>query len=315
MNKRLNNRLNILITGGAGFIGTHLYNQLKENHNVTRIDNFKTSYRIPDVIDMDLGNLEDTQLEFIEGILSCTDVVYHFASSIGVDLIHNDPKGTLMNSFNINNNLFPLFEKYQPKVIYASSSEVYGSRNTPMKESDDLIIGSPSDSMRWGYASQKLMSEFLIKSYSFPHTIVRFFNVTGVNQRANYGMVLPRFVESATSDEPLHVYGNGEQIRSFCDVRDAVNVLELLITEMEGEILNIGNPKNTISMISLATMTTDLSSSKSDVVMNRDERKGEEIHIRVPDCTKMNTIYTPIYTLKDIIDSMLEAETKTKETI
>jgi len=295
--------MNILITGGAGFIGTHLYQHLKDKHNIKRIDNFKTSLKTKGVIPMDLSNLSREEISFIEDVLKETDVVFHFASSIGVDLIEKDPKGTLLNSFNINNNLFPLFEKYKPKVIYASSSEVYGSRDTPMKETDDLIIGSPQNSMRWGYATQKLMSEFLIKSYSFPYTIVRFFNVTGKGQRGDYGMVLPRFIQSSKKGGVLTVYGDGEQKRSFCDVRDAVNVLELLLTEMDGEILNIGNDQNITTIKELSTKIV-ITTGKGNVVLKPTERPVD-IQNRVPNIDKMKTIYTPKYSIEDIIKSML----------
>lgn len=300
--------MNILITGGAGFIGTHLYNHLKDEHNVTRIDNFKTSEEVKDVIDMDLSNLSEHEEVVLDYLVSMSDVVYHFASSIGVALINSDPSGTLMNSFKINNTLFPMFDKHKPKVIYASSSEVYGSSSTPMKESDNLVIGSPQESMRWGYASQKLMSEFLIKSYSFPHTIVRFFNVTGSGQSYKYGMVLPQFINRAIQGKKIEVFGSGEQIRSFCDVRDAVNVLELLITEMNGEILNIGNDDNTFTMTELAKAVKRLSKTDSQIVKEESKRKGYEIETRIPNIDKMKTIYTPRYTLGDIIESMLQTE-------
>jgi len=298
-------KLNIIITGGAGFIGTHLYNQLKETHNVYRIDNFKTSNEenTKDVYNIDLGDLTDNVM--IETIVAKADIVYHFASSIGVDLIGENPNETLQNSFNINNNLFPLFEKHQPKVIYASTSEVYGSSDTPMKETDMLTIGAP-DQMRWGYACQKLMSEFLIKTYTFPFTVVRFFNVTGPGQLPNYGMVLPRFVMAAKTQEDIEVYGSGEQVRSFCDIRDAVNVLELLITEMNGEILNIGNDNNTITMNELASLVGKVSGDFHRIVSIPDARTNAEITSRIPDISKMRTIYEPKYGLEKLIMSMFE---------
>lgn len=301
--------MNILITGGAGFIGRALAEQLREsNHDVRCIDNFKTSVVIEDVWEIDLSNPTASDSRLITDLVAWSDIVYHFASSIGVDLVTNDPKGTLKNSFDINNVMFPYFEQFKPKVIFASTSEVYGSRSVPMKETDDLIIGSP-DTMRWGYACNKLMSEFLIKAHDFPYTIVRFFNVTGKGQLPNYGMVLPRFIEATKDDtNPLEVYGDGRQIRSFCDIRDAVNVLELLITEMTGEILNIGNDSNNTSILQLAEDVIDISGANNNIDMiPYDERFSEdhgEINIRIPNIDKMKTIYIPRYSLRDIIESM-----------
>jgi len=296
-------KLNILITGGAGFIGTHLYNQLIKNHNVKRIDNFKTSKETSEVVKMDLGNLSDFDAYLLEDTLSKTDIVYHFASSIGVDLISENPNETLQNSFNINNNLFPLFEKYQPKVIYASTSEVYGSRDGVMNEDDDLIIGAPTQ-MRWGYATQKLMSEFLIKTYTFPYTIARFFNVSGPGQLPDYGMVLPKFIEAAKTEQFLQLYNNGKPVRSFCDIRDAVNVLELLIDEMDGEILNIGNDHNTVYIKDLAERVIKISGAKTNIDYIAG-RENSEIDYRVPCVEKMKTIYKPKYSLDELIESML----------
>lgn len=297
-------KLNILITGGAGFIGTHLYNQLKDRHNVKRIDNFKTSRRsddTSDVIDMNLAFMSKNDIQKIESLLQSVDVVYHFASSIGVDLVENDPGGTLINSMNINNNLFPLFEKAQCKVIYASTSEVYGSRDTPMNEEDDLIISSPNN-MRGSYACQKLMSEFLIKSYNFDYTIVRFFNVVGPGQLGNYGMVVPRFIDQALNHEELELFGDGKQVRTYCDIRDAVNVLELLLTDMNNEILNIGS-NNIHTTGELAEKIVSITGTTSPIVFY-DPRKNE-IQYRVPDISKMKSIYEPKYTLDDIIRSMI----------
>jgi len=295
--------MKILITGGSGFIGTHLYNQLHKEHTVYRIDNFKTSKKVDGVIPMDLSDLSEAQILWLRRLLVDIDVVYHFASSIGVDLIGEEPKETLQNSFKINNTMFPLFEEAQCKVIYASTSEVYGSSEKPMSERDKLVIGAPTQ-MRWGYACQKLMSEFLIKTYTFPYTVVRFFNVTGRGQLPTYGMVLPRFVEaSKNAKNALQVYGDGSQVRSFCDVRDAVNVLEILLTEMNGEILNIG-ADNVIDMLQLAEMVIELSPVFADIEMIPEARTNAEINTRIPDISKMKTIYTPKYSLQNIIESM-----------
>ncbi len=301
--------MNILITGGAGFIGLNLYKQLKERgHEVTIIDNYSTSNKIDavtnkDVYKLDLSN--EKKLPLIDMLVKSADIVYHFASSIGVAYIDKNPSSTLQNSFSINNILFPLFEKYQPKVIYASTSEVYGSKSTPAKETDDLVIGCPTTA-RWGYACSKLMSEFLIKSYTFNYTIVRFFNVTGKGQLPNYGMVMPKFVNAAMKNEDITIYGDGQQIRSFCDIRDAVNVLERLLTEQEDEILNIG-ALNITTIMSLAHQVIQETNSSSKIILKpfEDEFKNsKDIDFRIPDLSKQREFYKTQYDIADIIRSM-----------
>jgi len=187
----------IVITGGTGFIGTHLAKMHKKlGDMVVVIDNLSTStydekHPADTFVSFDLSSKSD--MYKLDTVFKEADIVYHLAGSVGVKYVDNDPKDTLRNSFSINNNLFPLFEKYNSRVIFASTSEVYGDADQA-RESDTLKIGSP-DTLRWGYACGKLMSEFLLKTYNFPSTIVRFFNVTGPGQKSDFGMVLPTFIE------------------------------------------------------------------------------------------------------------------------
>lgn len=309
--------MNILITGGLGFIGTNLVTHLLKNpdNHITLIDDLSTSVRENpvgwdnnriDIHIMDLGEEKTENFMKLRKILAETDVCYHLAGSVGVKYIDKDPSGTLQNSFNINNVLFPLFEEFKTKVVYASTSEVYGNTKEA-KETDTLSIGSP-DTMRWGYACAKLMSEFLLKSYTFPSVIVRFFNVTGKTQQSEHGMVLPNFIKNAKNKEPLIIYGDGNQYRTFCDIRDAVEMLELLGTDdiHNGEIYNIGNSNNLYTINELAARV--LIQYEGSVEYRKYEQDFSkdfgEIYERRPNTDKINKYYQCKYTLNDIIRSM-----------
>ena len=222
--------------------------------------------------------------------------------------IDNDPRGTLRNTFNINNNMFPLFEKYNSRVIFASTSEVYGDTNDA-RETDTLKIGSP-DTLRWGYACSKLMSEFILRTYDFPSTIVRFFNVTGAGQLSTHGMVLPTFIERANQNIDIIVHGDGNQTRTFCDVRDAVQMIKTLTTDQHiGEIYNVGNPNNVLSVRELAELVINLSKSKSKIIYRQYEkcfsREFGEIYTRRPNIDKISKHCKPEHSIEDIIISML----------
>lgn len=307
--------MKVLITGANGFIGSHLASYfLKQGHKVVGIDNFSTSKQNKEHNDnMQMYNIDlSAYTPLIEQLIQECDVIYHFAASIGVKYFDTDPRMALQNSFNINNVLFPLFEKYNKKVIFSSTSEVYGDRKTgKMKETDSLEIGCP-DVLRWGYASQKLTSEFMLKSYTNPSVIVRFFNVTGKGQLPDYGMVLPRFIDKALKGEPLTVYGEGTSVRSFSDIRDIVPVLyHLSITnKYNNEIMNLGSEDNEINMKELAELVIEVTGSKSSIDYIPFEKEFTknfgEIYRRVPDVTKMKQIYTPRYDLEDIIRSFYE---------
>lgn len=303
---------NVIITGGGGFIGSHLVDMyVRDQCNVTVIDNFSTGEHFVEgrnktLLSCDLSTSQN--MSEVERALESADIVLHMAGSVGVKYIDNDPRGTLRNSFNINNNMFPLFEKYNNRVIFASTSEVYGETNEA-HETDTLKIGSP-DTLRWGYACGKLMSEFLLRTYNFPSTIVRFFNVTGHGQLSAYGMVLPTFVERAQQNVDIVVHGDGNQTRTFCDVRDAIQMIKLLTADQHtGEIYNIGNPANTLTIRELAELVINLSASSSRVVYKQYEdcfsHEFGEIYKRKPNIDKVSKYFKPIHTIENIINSML----------
>jgi len=281
--------MTICITGGEGFIGSSLKKQLEKNHKVFTID----IHGKPD-INEDLSK-DELSTETIH-LLSHCDILYHLASGIGVEYVEEN-KDSFLKSNKINENILKYINT-KTKIIFASTSEVYGSDSKLFKEDDNLNILSPSKGIRGSYATQKILGEFMFMNSGNPFTIVRFFNVIGKDQNPDIGMVYPRFLNAAKNNEDLTIFGNGLGFRSYCSIKDAVNVLELLITEMNNEILNIGacNPFTTES---LARTIIEVLESSSKIVFK--EARKEEIDIRRPDLTKMYSIYKPKYSLKDII--------------
>jgi len=296
-----------LILGGLGFIGSNLAHRLLDNeeNTVTIID--PASNWEFDRIDMnDYLRLwilnERIQNVNMDYMLERHDIVYHFASSVGVSEIDNNPQAALFNNIEMMNILIPVFERHQKKVIFASTSEIYGEG--PFHEQANASIGPP-DTLRWGYAASKLITEFMIQASTFPFLIVRFFNVTGPGQEK---MVLPTFINAAVNDEDIIVHGNGAQIRSFCHINDALNALEL-IEDFDNETFNIGNDEQPISMADLAFRVKVRLGSNSDINLVRYEDVFSdhhgEIFNRVPVLDKIKELgYVPIYGLNEIINDM-----------
>ena len=294
-----------LLLGGAGFIGTHLSKKLIAlGNDVTIVDNLTTSVRPNYDVKFIEANIQ--QLDNLESLIADTDIVYFLAGSLGVEYIDKNPKATLDNNLGLMNTLVPLFEKHQKKVVFSSTSEVYG--DGPFAENNNLTIGPPTK-LRWAYAAAKLMTEFVIASNTFPYVIVRFFNVVGPGQLGDYGMVLPKFIEAAKAGTDLVVYSTGEQVRSFCHVSDAVDAL-LKIETLNTEIFNLGN-EDPVTINQLAERVISLTGTQSkikhvpyQVVFSKNH--GDIIK-RVPDLTKLKQFigYTPKYSLDDIIKDCL----------
>ena len=298
--------MNILITGGAGFIGSHLAESwLKDGHSVSVIDDLSTG---------SLDNLKrlphQNRIEFVKGnvitsralprMIQKADVIYHLAAAVGVELVVHDPIRTIETNVSGTSRILKLASKYGGRRLFvASTSEVYGkSTNVPFHETDDLIIG-PSTHSRWSYACSKLIDEFLLMAYhrskGLPGTVTRFFNTVGPRQTGRYGMVIPRFVSAALQGKPLRVYGTGKQTRCFCHVSDTVRALRLL-ADCEasfGQILNIGST-NRITIRELAeTIVAQLHSTSEIVSVSYDEAYEvgfEDMLHRAPDCTKIGRI-------------------------
>ena len=293
-----------LLLGGAGFIGSHLAKKLITlGHDVTIIDNLATSVR-PDfnvrLIETDIvyAPLDDHLID--------ADVVYFLAGSLGVEYIDKNPKATLDNNLGLLHKLIPLFQRYNKKVIFSSTSEVYG--DGPFAEDNKLTIGPPTK-LRWAYAAAKLMTEFAITANTFPYTIVRFFNVVGPGQLPDYGMVLPRFIKAAKAGEDLTVYGSGQQVRSFCHVEDAVDTL-IKLENINGEIFNLGSD-DPITIMQLAQRVIAISNSPSKIktIPYQDvfsENHGDILN-RIPNLDKLikHTGFAPQHSLDDIIRDCL----------
>jgi len=255
--------MKFFVIGGAGFIGSHLIELLIEKgHEVYVYDNFSTGRE---------SNIEVsvTYVDSLETGFKNTDCVFHLAASVGNQYINNNPKTAMINNLHATMRIFALAQKYQIPILYTSTSEVYGNSHSPFREDQPLQIGCPKTSLRWGYSCAKLAGEFLALSHDIPVVIVRPFNIIGIRQLSKYGMVVPNFIEKALNYEDIIVHGDGEQSRCFCDVSEAVEAMYHLIIKETcyGEIFNIGNPHNSITMLELATLIKKLTNSKSNILL------------------------------------------------
>jgi len=303
---------NILITGGSGFIGSHLCERLLlEGHNVYCYDNNSTSSKnnLDNIINHNNFYLIQSDLE---KAISICDLIFNLAASVGVKYIENNPISAVQNNINSMNLMFELCTKYNKPIIQASTSEVYGnSTEIPFNESQNLVIG-PSNQPRWSYATGKLLTEQLFLMGNFPSTIVRFFNIVGPRQVSDYGMVMPSFIEKFKNNTAVTVYGEGNTIRCFCDISDCVDMLvKLTETEIENEVYNIGNPYNQITIANLALLIKRFSCSTSNIITKKYNEVFKinscDIIKRIPDISKisMKLNYTPRTSLNEIIMKLI----------
>ena len=305
-----------LITGGAGFIGSHLAEKLvNTGAEVTIVDNFSTGLSsnlksIEGKYHIYRGSILDRSV--MADLVLQSDYVVHLAAALGVFNIVNKPLESLKTNLQGSEIVLEAADKYKKPVLIASTSEVYGKNNkVPLNEEDDRIIGHPLKS-RWSYSEAKAVDESLAYFYylenKLPIRIVRFFNTVGPRQVGNYGMVVPRFVSAALKNQPLQVYGDGDQIRCFCHVDDAVRALLLVMDSDKavGNVFNIGNNQQ-ISIIELAKKIIEITGSKSEIVKvpySEAYPEGfEDMQRRVPDISKIKSVlgWTPQIGLDQII--------------
>jgi UDP-glucose 4-epimerase len=314
-----------LITGGAGFIGSHLVEKLIARGDVVVVlDNFSTGLAdnlsgIKDKIELKHGDILDQGL--IDILVSESDYVVHLAAALGVLNIVNKPLESLKTNLKGSEVVLEACDKYRKPILVASTSEIYGKNDkVPLNEEDDRIIGHPLKS-RWSYSEAKAVDESLAYFYYLenilPIRIVRFFNTVGPRQVGHYGMVVPRFVSAALKNEPLSVYGSGDQIRCFCHVDDAVRALLLVMDSDKavGEVFNVGNNQQS-SIMELAKKVIEItaSSSKIEKIAYKDAYPDgfEDMQRRVPDISKIKRVldWTPEINLDQIIKDIAAFNSK-----
>lgn len=313
--------MKILITGGAGFIGSHLADKLiSEGHEITVIDDLSTG-RYSNVAHLEgherFHLIIDTVLntELMEDLVRDTDRVFHMASAVGVKLIMDHPVRTIETIFRGTDVVLGLCSRYRKRVLIPSTSEVYGKGiSVPFKEEDDLLTGA-TDKHRWAYACAKTLDEFLAlahwKETRLPVVVVRLFNTVGPRQTGQYGMVVPRFVRAALKNEPIEVHGDGTQSRCFGHVSDVVEGLAKLLDlpECFGQVVNLGNDQET-SILQLADKAIALTNSSSQIrFIPYSEAYGEgfeDMRRRVPSLEKAKRLigYQPTRTLENIINDV-----------
>jgi nucleoside-diphosphate-sugar epimerase len=312
-----------LVTGGAGFIGSHLSDALlAQGHEVLILDNLSTGSfdniahlkgRPGFEYFIDTVNNESLLAELIDR----SDVVFHFAAAVGVKLIVEQPVYTIETNVHGTEVVLKHANKKKKLVVLASTSEVYGkSDDVPFREDSDLVLG-PTPKHRWAYACSKAIDEFLALAYwkerKLPVIIVRFFNTVGPRQTGQYGMVIPNFVRQALAGEPITVFGDGKQSRAFTHVTDVVVALLKLVGEPKaiGQVINIGNMQE-VTMDHLAERVRDLSGSKSiikHIPYDEAYESGfEDMPRRVPDLTRIKGLigYQPIHNLDDILVQVID---------
>jgi len=312
-----------LITGGAGFIGSHLSEALLDaGHQVLLLDNLSTG-SMENIAHLKgragfeyfIDSVENEGL--LAELIDRSEVVFHFAAAVGVKLIVEQPVYTIETNVHGTEVVLKHANKKKKLVVIASTSEVYGkSEQVPFREDSDLVMG-PTPKHRWAYACSKAIDEFLALAYwkerKLPVIIVRFFNTVGPRQTGQYGMVIPNFVRQALAGEPITVFGDGTQSRSFTHVADVVDALLKLIVEPKavGQVINIGNTQE-VTIRRLAERVRDLSGSTSVIKLvpydEAYESGFEDMPRRVPDLSKAEKMigYKPRHTLDDILIQVID---------
>lgn len=313
--------MHVLITGGAGFIGSHLAEALlQQGHNVMVLDDLSTG-SIANIRHLKrekrFGYVIDTIMNraLLAELVDGCDMVYHLAAAVGVRLVVDSPVRTLDTNIQATEMVLEAAKKKKKKVLITSTSEVYGkATKIPFHEDDDLVIG-PSVCGRWSYACSKAIDEFLAiayhREYGLPVVLVRLFNTVGPRQTGMYGMVLPRFVGQALSGSPITIYGDGFQSRCFGWVGDVVNALINLSVREEamGTIFNIGSDEE-VTINQLAVVVKEVTGSRSAIQhVSYEEAYGrgfEDMYRRVPDLGRIRAAigYAPTKSLREIVQAV-----------
>jgi UDP-glucose 4-epimerase len=317
--------LRVLITGGAGFIGSHLSDAyLKRGDDVLVIDDLSTG-TIENIRHLKSNPKFHYTIDSVHNqpvtaeLVDQSDLIFHLAAAVGVKLIVESPVRTIETNVRGTEVILALANKKKKRVLVASTSEVYGlSADVPFREDGNLVMGATTKG-RWSYACSKAIDEFLALAYwrekKLPTTIVRLFNTVGPRQTGRYGMVIPTFVKQALSGRPITVYGDGKQTRCFGYVGDIVGALIKLMDSNDsiGQVYNIGSNEE-ISILQLAEKVKELTSSNSEIVFvpydEAYEEGFEDMPRRVPDITKINKLvgFRPEMSLQGILESVINFE-------
>ena len=314
--------MRVFITGGAGFIGSHLCDTLiTEGKEVTILDNLSTGSKknishLEGKIKVFQGDIRDQKL--VESLVAESDLVLHMAAALGVDNILQNPIESISTNFYGSEMVLNAAVKYDKRIVIASTSEIYGKNlKQPLSELDDRVIGTPQK-LRWTYSDAKALEEatayslFLTKQLKV--TTVRLFNTVGPRQTGKYGMVIPRFIQAALKDHPINIFGDGKQSRVFCHVIDAVNAILLLAIEDKtiGEVFNIGGVGE-LSILDLAKKIISQTKSKSSIIyINYEDAYKigyEDMARRVPDISKIQNFikWQPKFDLTTIINDIVKS--------
>jgi UDP-glucose 4-epimerase len=315
--------MRVLVTGGAGFIGSHVVDFLIERGDeVIALDDLSTGSlrnirHLQDNPNFRFSNGSVLDLETVDAEVGQVDIVYHLAAAVGVQLIVDRPLQSLLTNIKGTENIFEAAQKHRTKILLASTSEIYGkSQNGPFKEEDDRLLGSPRK-LRWSYSTSKAVDEILAfvyyKELGLPTVVVRLFNTIGPRQVGHYGMVVPRFIAQALRGEPLTVYGDGSQSRSFTSVQDVVKAMSKLMEtpEAEGEVFNVAG-RSEITIRALAELIIERTGSHSTIAnVPFEEVYGEgfeDMARRAADTTKFEaaTSFRCETSLVETVDRMIE---------
>ena len=313
--------MRVFITGGAGFIGSHLCDALvAEGKKITILDNLSTGSKkniahLEGKINVIQGDIRDQKL--VESLVEGSDLVLHMAAALGVDNILENPIESISTNFYGSEMVLNAATKYDKRLIIASTSEIYGKNpKQPLSETDDRVIGSPQK-LRWSYSDAKALEEAaahaLFLTNNLKVTTVRLFNTVGPRQTGKYGMVIPRFVKDAVENKPLRVFGDGSQSRVFCHVEDAIKAILQLAGNNKsiGEVFNIGG-KGEITILDLAKLVIKQTNSKSEITFAEYEDAYavgfEDMARRVPDISKVKlfTGWEPEIDLKRVIKDVAD---------